>query len=255
MTTASQPDSPLFKDHFSGHAAAYSTYRPTYPAALFEFLADCCGNRHQAWDCATGNGQTALALAAFFEQVTATDASAAQIKAALPHPRIQYRVATAEDSGLLDRSVDLVTVSQALHWFDIDRFFEEAQHVLVAGGVLAAWSYELCNVAPACDDVIRNLYESIDAYWPPERRLVENRYADIDLPMPAIAAPEFAMVSRWTVDAMLGYLRTWSATRRCLAATGVDPVDTIEASLRAAWGPEAREIRWPLALLVGRVGG
>ncbi|MEX0976973.1 MAG: class I SAM-dependent methyltransferase [Woeseia sp.] len=244
---------PAFKDHFSGHADRYATFRPTYPTALFEFLADCCERREHAWDCATGNGQTARALTEYFTRVTATDASAAQVQAADVHAQIDYRVATAEASGLADRSVDLVTVSQALHWFDIDRFFDEAQRVLVPGGVLAAWSYALCSVDAACDAVIGSLYEAVDAYWPPERAIVEDGYRGIQLPMPAIAAPAFEMSALWSAETMLGYLRTWSACQRSLRDSGIDPVAAIESALRTAWGADAREVHWPLALRVGRV--
>lgn len=254
MTTPGSQTS-SFKDHFSGHAAAYSTFRPTYPASLFAFLADCCTRREHAWDCATGNGQTATALVEHFTRITATDASAEQVRAAPRHARIDYRVASAEQSGLDDDCVDLVTVSQALHWFDIDRFFEEAQRVLVADGVLAVWSYELCRAGPRVDDVIARLYEALDEYWPPERRLVEDRYQGIQMPMPAIAAPEFLMKARWQVDDMLGYLRTWSACQRCLKATAVDPVETVEADLRSAWGAGERDVSWPLALRIGRSAG
>jgi SAM-dependent methyltransferase len=219
---------------------------------LFEFLADCCERREHAWDCATGNGQTAQALTKYFSRVTATDASAAQIEASAPHPGIDYRVAAAEQSALADRSVDLITVSQALHWFDIDRFFDEAQRVLVAGGVVAAWSYALCQVNPACDAVIGRIYRSVDAWWPPERRIVEEGYRGIQMPMPAIAAPPFEMSVTWTADNMLGYLRTWSACQRSLRDTGIDPVDAAENALRVAWGTGRREVRWPLALLIAR---
>ena len=243
---------PAFKDHFSGHAADYSAYRPTYPRELFEFLASCCDARGHAWDCATGNGQTAVALTPFFDRVTATDASAGQIRAAVPHPRIDYRVAPAEAAGLEDESVDLVTVSQALHWFDMERFFEEARRVLAPRGVLAAWSYDLCRVEPGCDAAIMEVYTALDDFWPPERKIVEQRYAGIEMPMPEIEAPAFEMVQRWTVAGMLGYLRTWSAYRRCLEETGVDQVARVESRLRDAWGGGRREVRWPLALRVGR---
>lgn len=243
---------PVFKDHFSGHAADYSAYRPTYPRALFEFLAGCCARRRHAWDCATGNGQTALAVAHHFEHVTATDASAEQLRAAARHPRVEYRVAAAEASGLDAHDIDLVTVSQALHWFDIGRFFAEARRVLAPGGVLAVWSYDLCRVAPACDAIIREVYTALDDYWPPERRIVESRYAGIEMPVPEIATPGFEMIQSWSVDAMLGYLRTWSAFRRCLEETGVDPVAKVEGRLRAAWGDGEREVSWPLALRAGR---
>ncbi len=253
ILTANASSPPAFKDHFSGHADRYAAFRPTYPAALFEFLADCCESREHAWDCGTGNGQTARTLTNYFARVTATDASAAQVQAAEAHAQIDYRVAAAEQSGLAERSVDLITVSQALHWFDIDRFFEEAQRVLVPGGVLAAWSYALCRVDAACDAVIASLYESVDAWWPPERAIVEDGYRGIQLPMPAIAAPAFEMSAQWSAETMLGYLRTWSACQRSLRETGADPVDAIESGLRAAWGADVREVRWPLALLVGRV--
>lgn len=241
-----------FKDHFSGHADSYAAFRPTYPQSLMQFLADCCEQRRAAWDCATGNGQTALALTRFFDRVIATDASAAQIDSAKTHPKVEYRVASAESSGLAAKSIDLITVSQALHWFDIDRFFEEAMRVLVPGGVLSAWSYELCIVEPAVDAQILALYQQIDEYWPPERRLVEARYRDIELPMPAIAAPDFEMSARWTAGEMLGYLRTWSACQRYLRERGVDPVAAVEEPLRALWGPGLREVRWPIAVKAGR---
>lgn len=216
------------------------------------FLADCCEQRRVAWDCATGNGQTALALTPYFDRIIATDASAAQIASARAHPGIEYRVASAEKSDLPDGSIDLIAVSQALHWFDIDRFFDEAARVLVPGGVLSAWCYELCTVEPAIDDLILGLYRTIDRFWPPERRRVEDRYRSIELPMRAIAAPEFVMTADWSADAMLGYLRTWSACQAFRRENGVDPVDSMEGSLRSCWGPGSRELRWPLAVKIGR---
>ncbi|HZD52854.1 MAG TPA: class I SAM-dependent methyltransferase [Woeseiaceae bacterium] len=244
-----------FKDHFSGHAESYAAYRPGYPGGLFDFLAACCERRRHAWDCATGNGQTAIRLTRYFERVTATDASGAQIEAATPHPKIDYRVATAEHSGLSGGSVDLVTVAQALHWFDIERFFAEAVHVLAPGGVLAVWSYGKCTVHPDIDAVVGKLYRDLDAWWPPERRMVDDRYRGIELPMPAIAAPGFEMTARWSVDAMLGYLRTWSASQRCLRSCGADPVSAVETALRALWDGGERPVCWPLTLKIGRKAG
>ena len=193
-----------------------------------------------------------MQLAPWFDRVIATDASAAQIEAAHPHPKVCYGVATAECSGLGDRSIDLITVAQALHWFDLERFFDEAGRVLKPGGVLAAWSYALCRVDPAVDAVVLDLYRALDACWPPERRIVESGYRDIELPMPALAHPGFDMRARWTADAMLGYLRTWSACQRYLRDRGADPVDAIDGALRAAWGDAEREVHWPLAVKMAR---
>ena len=114
-----------FKDHFSAASGRYAAYRPDYPAALFEWLAGLCDRHDTAWDCATGSGQAALGLAPHFRRVVATDASAEQVRHAVAHPSIDYRVAQAEDSGLADHSVDLVTVAQAAHWFDLPRFYAE----------------------------------------------------------------------------------------------------------------------------------
>jgi SAM-dependent methyltransferase len=220
---------------------------------LFAYLAGLSGRR-LAWDCATGNGQAAVSLAQYFERVIATDASQAQIDAAVSHPRVRYRVAAAEESGLPGDSVDLVTVGQALHWFDTGRFFDEASRVLVPGGVLAAWCYELCRVSPDCDRIVRGLYSDIvGTYWPPERRLIEERYAAIEFPGSELEAPVLAMNATWTVEDMLGYLRTWSACQRYRREQGSDPVERIDGELRAAWGAAPRTARWPLTVKVVRL--
>lgn len=242
----------FFKDHFSGHAAAYATARPRYPQDLVDFLADSASARGCAWDCATGNGQAALLLAERFDRVIATDASATQIAAATPGERIDYRVAAAEASGLPAASVDLVTVAQALHWFDLPAFFAEVERVLRPGGVLAAWCYGLCQVSPAVDRVVLGVYEALDAWWPAERRIVDRGYSDITLPFPALDCPVFTMRLTWDAAAMLAYLETWSATQRCRADTGREPIQEVAADLQAAWGEAPRAVHWPLFLKASR---
>jgi SAM-dependent methyltransferase len=243
-----------FRDHFSSRSAHYARYRPHYPAELFEFLASLTSRRSLAWDCATGSGQAAIALSAHFDHVVATDASKAQIDAATTHPGVTYRVAAAEDSQFDTGSVDLVTVGQALHWFDIGRFFAEAERVLVSNGVLAAWCYELCQVSDACDAVVDELYSKIvGEFWPPERRLIETAYASIAMPGEAIESRDFHMSASWSVADMLGYLRTWSACARYRQERGADPVSRIETDLRAAWGEGRRAVGWPLTLLASRL--
>jgi SAM-dependent methyltransferase len=235
-----------FRDHFSSHAADYARYRPDYPGALFDFLASLSPARRRAWDCATGSGQAAAGLAARFEEVVGTDASAAQIAAAVPKPGILYRVASADASGLANGSVDLVTVAQALHWLDRDRFWPEADRVLVAGGVIAVWCYDLLRINPEVDAVVRRLSsEVVGPHWPPERALVERGYGALEFPFEEVPAPAFAMGKLWTFPDLLGYLRTWSANRRFEESTGEDPLRTVEGPLRAAWGEpgEARSAR------------
>lgn len=243
-----------FKDHFSDKSANYAKYRPRYPGALFEHLAGLCERHELAWDCATGNGQSALGLVDHFQRVVATDASAAQIDAAVAHPNVRYRVAPAEQTGLDDNSVDLVTVGQALHWFDLPRFFAEAERVASQNSVVAAWSYRMCTVNGAVDELLDELYRGIvDDFWPPERDIVDNEYRDIEFPRPLIAVPDFEMTVAWTSADMLGYLRTWSASKRFEKQHGKDPVTIIEGRLRDAWGDRARDTVWPLTVCAYRL--
>lgn len=244
-----------FPDHFSGHAADYARYRPDYPEALFDFLAGLPPARRRAWDCATGNGQAAAALSRRFDEVVATDASAKQIAAAVPFFGVTYRVAPAEASGLPDGSVDLVTAAQALHWFDRPRFWREAARVLVSGGVIAVWCYDWLRVDAAVDAVLRRLArDTVGPYWPPERAIVDTGYHALEFPFEEITAPSFEMEKRWRLSDVAGYLRTWSATRRFVEATGEDPILRVEPELAAAWGDpgRTRTVRWTIDLRVGR---
>lgn len=243
-----------FKDHFSAQSELYARYRPGYPPQMFEYLASLCARHARAWDCASGSGQAACLLAPWFDEVIASDASERQIASAIPNPGVRYVVAPAEESDLDDGSVDLVTVGQALHWFDAERFFAESKRVLVADGVLAVWCYESCAVSRDCNAVIDELYSGIvGEYWPPERRIIESGYADFTLPGVELAVPEFDMQVRWSSDEMLGYLRTWSACQHYENEHGEDPVSRIEAELGSAWGDGDRLVTWPLRLRVCRV--
>lgn len=184
----------------------------------------------------------------------ATDASEKQIGNAQPHARVEYRVARAEESGIESKTVDLVTVAQALHWFDLDQFYAEVRRVLRPQGVIAAWAYKLAQVTPAIDAVVNHYYSDVvGAYWPAERVLVE-KFEELPFGFSEIAAPSFEMVAEWTVEHLLGYLRTWSATQRFMAAKEHDPLAQIEEDLRSAWdGGQTRRVTWPLTMRVGRV--
>ena len=245
-----------FKDHFSGHADAYASARPRYPSRLYDWLTQQAPSSCHAWDCATGSGQAAVALAAHFERVTATDASAAQIANASAHPRVQYRVASAEQSGLGDTCIDLITVAQALHWFDHAAFYAEVSRVAQPGGVLAAWTYGLTRVAPAIDAIVDTLYEDLlGPWWPPERRHVETGYRDLPFPFADIPAPGFSMQLSWSLPQFIAYLHTWSALQRYLKANPSTAMDAIEQRLARAWGgaDRVRTVLWPLQLRIGRI--
>jgi len=242
-----------FKDHFSTKSDAYATCRPRYPAELFQFLASTVADHAVAWDCATGNGQVAAGLAKYFPRVIASDASQSQIDAAVAHPNIEYRVATAERSGLTDQSVDLITVGQAFHWFDEQRFMLEARRLLRREGVLAIWCYKHSVVNDACDAIVDTLYRDIvGEFWQPERLIVEQGYSAVAMPGATVAVPEFTMSLKWHAADMLGYLRTWSACKYYETEMGSDPVDEISAGLTSAWGEGKRRVAWPLAIRASR---
>ena len=232
----------------------YARFRPRYPDELFRYLASLVPEKGLAWDCATGNGQAAIGLAGEFEHVVATDASEKQIANAALHPRVKYRVAPAENSRIDSKTIDLLTIAQALHWFDLDRFYAEATRVLKRQGVIAAWAYNLLRTAPPIDAVVNHYYSNVvGAFWPAERVLVE-KFDQLPFPFAEIATPLFDMVTDWNVEHLLGYLRTWSATQRFIAANKRDPLQNIETELRAEWGDakQLRRVVWPLTLRAGR---
>ncbi len=242
-----------FKDHFSTRAAEYERCRPGYPRELFAFLAGCAPGRRLAVDVATGNGQAATGLAGFFAQVLATEPSEAQLARARPHPRVRYRCEPAERIGLPDACCDLLTAAQAAHWFDWGAFPREASRVLVPGGIVALWTYELFSVDPPIDDLVVDFYRNVTGpYWPRERRYVEERYASLPFPFEEFAAPPFQFQLDWMAADAIAYLGTWSAVQRYLDARGNDPVALVAPPLAAAWGPGTRRVSWPIHLRIGR---
>lgn len=248
-----------FHDHFSSVANRYADFRPHYPAALFDYLATLAPRKTRVWDCACGSGQATVDLAARFDRVIGTDASREQIASATPSPGIEYRVAAAEQAGLPDRSIGLVTVAQAVHWFDFARFYQEVKRVLTAEGLVAVWAYGINTVeGDKVNDRVQHFYaDTVGPYWPPERKLVEEGYRTIPFPFAEITPPAFRMEARWTLEELLGYFSTWSATNRYIKATGHNPLEPLAAELKQVWGEPAqrRQIVWPLAVRVGRREG
>jgi SAM-dependent methyltransferase len=248
------PESSGFKDHFSRQSADYAKFRPQYPRELFQWIAAQAPDDQLAVDCATGNGQAALGLAEFFRRVIGLDASAKQIESAQPDDRVEYRVAPAETTGLPESYCDVVTVAQALHWFDLDKFYAEAKRILKPDGVLAVWAYNYLRISPEIDAVLHRYHDEIvGPFWPPERKIVGRGYRDLPFPFAEIAAPDLCIETRWTLAHLLGYLSTWSATQRYRAEKGQDPLTLIENDLVALWGNAETERSgvWPLVVRLG----
>lgn len=220
--------------------------------------------RNLAWDCATGNGQAAVFLSEYFEQVIASDASKEQIENAQPRKNIRYEVFPAERTTLANNSIDLITIAQALHWFDLNDFYKEAKRVLRkdddgggSGGVIAAWAYGVHSMSPEIDNITRLLYEDIlGSYWPKERKIVENKYQDIPFPFQKIDTPVFQIELDWTMSELVGYLYTWSSVQKFIGKNNSDPIKQVYADLVAAWGDKntwhKRRVVWPIYMRVGR---
>jgi SAM-dependent methyltransferase len=242
--------------NFSRVASSYTAARPGYPEALFDWLASQVKGRELAWDAATGGGQAAVGLARRFRRVVASDRSREQLAHATAHPGIDYRAAAAEASGLPDTSVDLTVAAAALHWFDLERFYAEAERVARPGGVLAAWTYHVAHVEPPFDAVLRPFYDDVVApYFASGARLVDDRYQGITLPGSVLTTPPFVASVRWNEAQILAFIRTWSGVEACRRATGRDPVDLVEPAIRERCGsPETvHELRWPLYLRASRL--
>lgn len=183
-----------FKDHFSSGSADYAAHRPSYPIELVNALAAISPGRDRALDCGCGTGQLSVLLAERFNEVIATDASAAQIEKAQPHEKVTYRTALAEDSGLPDASVDLMTVAQAAHWLDLDKFYAEACRIARPQAVLALISYGVLHEEGSIDRIAQRFYsETLEPYWPAERRHVEEGYRNLPFPFPEVRVPQLAI--------------------------------------------------------------
>ncbi|MFD0739107.1 methyltransferase domain-containing protein [Lysobacter koreensis] len=249
---------PPFKDHFSGIADAYAAARPEYPDALFDALAAVVPAAARVWEPGCGSGQATRGLAARFAHVHATDPSAQQLAqhwaAAMSTnggtTNVSLAVEPAEHAALPDASVQLVAVAQALHWFDRAQFFAECERVLAPGGVLAAWGYPDFLAPEGMVEAVAAFRAQIEPHWPPERAQIDARYAGYDWPFPALPTPELWLEAEWSLPHFLRYLASMSASARCLAETGDDPVARHASALAAAWGDtgDERTVQWPLFL-------
>lgn len=244
-----------FSHLFSGHASIYAAYRPTYPPALYDWLASLAPTHELAWDVGTGNGQVALGLTPHFARVMATDPSAEQLANAEPHARVEYRK-TTYDSALPAASVGLVTVGQALHWFALDEFFAEVRRVLSPGGIVAAFAYVHSSASPELDRVTRHYHDvTCWEHWAPEHHIIREGYRTLDLPIHEVEAPAFEIRTEMHLAQYAGFFRSWSATQRLLKAGGEAGVLSFERELADAWGDAARvrQVWWPMILRVGTV--
>ncbi len=244
-----------FKDNFSKQADIYAKYRPLYPDNLYSFLASLTKEHKLVWDCGTGNGQAAIGLAEHYEQVMATDPSEKQIKHCLAHPKVKYLVEAAENNSILTNSIDMLTIANALHWFNFDVFYEEANRVLKPDGIIAAWCYGIPTVSNDVNEIVNHFhYKTLNNYWVAENRLVEKEYTTIPFPFQKINAPDYFYEKQMTLYDFIGYLNTWSATQRFIIENKINPTDELFHKLLSVWtnANEEKTVTWKLILKIGK---
>jgi SAM-dependent methyltransferase len=245
------------RNWFDDGGNAYARFRPDYPAALSLFLAQSSPSLDAALDVGCGNGQLTRQLAAHFVGVFGVDRSADQIAHALPHERVEYRVAAAENLGEFNRRFSLITAAQAAHWFDLPRFYEEVRRVSAPGAILALLSYGVPVLDAALNERFLTFYQQeIGPYWPPERRLVDAGYRELPFPFSERTPPVMTIEREWDIDAFLGYILTWSSVRRSRDVPSQDAMlMRFESDLRSLWGRdgERRTVAWPVNIRVGEV--
>lgn len=244
------------KDNFSDHSKQYSVFRPTYPDDAIDFIINLVSNKENVWDCGTGNGQLAGKLSPFFKQVDATDISENQISNAVKKDNISYEVVSAENVTFEENFFDLITVAQAIHWFDFDKFYEKVRHTLKPDGIIAVIGYNLMTIDEESDKIIRHFYADIlgDKYWDKERKYLDEQYLTIPFPFQEIRTPAFSQKVKWNLDELIGYLNTWSAVQHFIKANGTNPVDDVKKEFEKIWGKEKqKEVTFPTLLRIGKI--
>ena len=243
------------KDRFSTDSQAYANFRPGYPDALIECMLAQTPRRNRAWDCGTGNGQLAAMLAPHFTQVDATDISATQLAQAPTIANVVYSRQPAEQTQFPDHIFDLITIAQAIHWFDFEHFYTEVRRVAAPDARIAVIGYPLLSINPKVDFVVQHLYAGIlKDYWDPERHYLDEDYRTIPFPFEELPTPQFASQYDWNFEQLIGYLNTWSAIKNFQKVNELNPLQLVEADLKNAWGAaETLQFTFPMILRLGIV--
>jgi len=243
------------KDNFSKQAAVYAQYRPDYPDELFQYILSFVKEKNTVWDCGTGNGQSAKVLCKYFNTFLATDISQKQMDNAYQASNIFYSLQPAEQTNFANNSIDLVTVSQALHWFNFEKFYAEVNRVAKPAAVIAVWAYSLLQVSNEINTIIHNYhFNTLGKYWDAERKYVDANYTTIPFPFKEITTPAFEIKLHWTLAELEGYFYTWSALQKFIATNNFSPVDALMQQLKPLWGSnEKREIIFPVHLRLGTI--
>jgi len=243
------------KDYFSGNATGYSQFRPSYPEEMIQQIISMLKDNKRALDVATGNGQLAVKLADYFKKVYATDISENQLKQAPQISNVRYKNMPAEHTDFENGKFDLITVAQAIHWFDFDAFYKEVYRILKPDGILAVLGYGFFSTNPDSDKILVRLYEEIvGPYWYPERRYLTEGYQTIPFPLEEVMYKKFTQSYTWTFEQLIGYLETWSATANYKKANNNEnPIALVYEELKASWEQGDKKVTFPMFLRIGKL--
>ncbi|ESR34523.1 hypothetical protein CICLE_v10005866mg [Citrus x clementina] len=209
---------------FIKQAKQYAETRPNYPEELFKFITSKTTNHDLAWDVGTGSGQAAASLSGIFENVIGTETSPKQIEFATKLPNIRYEltspamsIAELEQNVAAQSTVDLVTIAQAMHWFDLPQFYNQVK-----------W------------------YMTIDFPFEP----VDG--ADSTGPF-----DRFVIEKTMDQEGYFTYIRSWSAYQTAKDKGVELLTENVIENFRRAWnedGQSRKVVRFPIYLRIGKVG-
>ncbi len=246
----------MAKDLFSDQSKSYALHRPVYPEELFNYIISFVKEKNTAWDCATGNGQSAIPLSHHFQKVFASDISPKQLEQAPAKENIEYVVCTAEETVFSDNSFDLITCSQAYHWLKWKKFHKEVTRVGKANSIVAVWMYDLVSSKEEkLNELISHFYTNITGpYWDVERKHVDDHYANLPFDFELLPSKKFAIETNYTKEQLLGYFFSWSATQNFIKSNSYSPIEQIKNDLYQLWPQdESMPFHFPLILKLGRI--
>jgi ubiquinone/menaquinone biosynthesis C-methylase UbiE len=243
------------KDYFSDNATGYSQFRPSYPDEMIQRIISLLKDNTTALDVATGNGQVAVKLADYFQTVYATDISENQLRLAPKIANVNYIKMPAERTDFKDKKFDLITVAQAIHWFDFDVFYKEISRILKPEGIFAVLGYGFFSTNDESDKILWHLYEDIvGPYWYPERNYLTESYQTIPFPLQELVNEKYSMPYTWTFDQLIGYLETWSATANYKKANNNEnPIAIVYDELKTSWEKGDKQVTFPMFLRIGKL--
>ncbi|KAJ4771545.1 S-adenosyl-L-methionine-dependent methyltransferases superfamily protein [Rhynchospora pubera] len=252
---------------YDKNAEKYAQKRPRYPKEWFSMLASLTPAHKVAWDAGTGTGQAAISVAEHYDQVIATDVSAAQLEHGAKHPKVHYLhtpTSMTEDEFVAmlggDNSIDLIISATAVHWFDLPFFYSVANRVLKKPhGIIAVWTY--IYDMRGLEKSMKMVHDAMLPYSNPGNYHAFERYKKLPFPFESVGygsegSPiELDMEIEMSLDEFVESLKTGSAYLMA-KEQGVELFsDEILEEMKREWGDNTgrRKLYYIAYMLVGKL--